>query len=96
MILNSFNPSIEFSYETEVNSKLLLREGQNIITTVYRKVTNSDIYLNWDSFCPHRWKRGTLKSLVQRAHLICSTEDLLKTELNYMQKVFLEMNDFPL
>ena len=85
-ILNSFHPNIEFTYETKINSKiafldvLLPREGQNIITTVYRKVTNSDIYLNWDSFCPHRWKRGTLKSLVQRAHLICSTEDLLKTE----------------
>ena len=85
-ILNSFHANIEFTYKTKINSKiafldvLLLREGQNIITTVYRKVTNSDIYLNWDSFCPHRWKRGTLKSLVQRAHLICSTEDLLKTE----------------
>ena len=87
-ILNSFHSNIEFTYETEVNSKLafldvlLLREGQNIITTVYRKVTNSDINLNWNSFCPQSWKRRTLKSLVQRAHLICSTEDLLKTELN--------------
>ena len=51
-ILNSFHPNIEFTYETEVNSKLtfldilLLREGQNILTTVYRKVTNSDIYLD--------------------------------------------------
>ena len=44
---------------------LLLNEGQNIITTVYRKVTNSDIYLNWNSFYPQSWKRGTLKSLVQ-------------------------------
>ena len=51
-ILNSFHSYIEFTWETEVNSKLtfldvlLLREGQNIITTIYRKVTNSDIYLN--------------------------------------------------
>ena len=66
-------------YKTEVNSKLtfldalLLTEGQNIITTVYIKV-------NWNSFCPQSWKRGTLKFLVQRTHLICSTEDLLKTE----------------
>ena len=75
---------------------LLLREGQNIITTVYRKVANSDIYLNWNSFCPQSWKRGTLRSLVQRAHLICSIEDLLKTELNHIEKVFLEINDFPL
>ena len=69
--LNSFHPNIEFTYETEVNSKLafldvfLLREGQNIITTIYRKVTNSDIYLNWNSFSPQSWKRGTLKLLVQ-------------------------------
>ena len=75
---------------------LLLREGQNIITTVYREVTNSDIYLNWNSFCPQSWKRGSLKSLVQRAHLICSTQDLLKTELDHIPKVFLEINNFPL
>ena len=75
---------------------LLLREGQNIITTVYRKVTNSNIYLNWNSLCPQSCKQGTLKSLVQRTHLICSAEDLLKTELNHIQKVFLEINDFPL
>ena len=75
---------------------LLLREGQNIIRIVYRKVANSNTYLNWNSFCPQSWKRGTLKSLVQRAHLICSTEDLLKIELNHIQKVSLEMNDFPL
>ena len=102
LILNSFHPNIEFTYETELNSKLvfsdvlLLREGQNVVTTVYRKVTNSDIYLNWNLFCPQSWKRGTLKSLVQRAHLIGSTEDLLKTELNHIQKVLLEINDFPL
>ena len=101
-ILNSFHPNIEFPYETEVNSELafldvlLLREGWNIITIIYRKVTNSDIYLDWYSFCPQSWKRGTLKSLVQRAHLICSTEDLLKTELNHIQKVSHEINDFPL
>ena len=81
-ILNSFHPNIEFTYETKVNSKLafldvlLHREGQNIITAIYRKVANSDVYLNWNSLCPQSWKRGTLKSLAQRAHLIFSTEDL--------------------
>ena len=34
--------------------------------------------------------------MIQRAHLVCSTEDLLKTELNHIQKVFLEINEFPL
>ena len=46
-------------------------------------------------FRTQSWKRGTLKLLVQRAHLICSTEDLLKTELNHIKKVFLEENNFP-
>ena len=74
LILNSFHPNIEFTYEKEVNSKLafldvlLLRKGKNIITTVYRKVRNSDIYLNWNWLCPQNRERGTLKSLVQRAH----------------------------
>ena len=94
---NSFHPNIEFTYEAEVNSKLgfldvsLLREGQNI-----RKVANSEICLNWNSLCPQSCKGGTFRSLAQRAHLICSTEDLLKTELNHIQKVFFEINDFPL
>ena len=42
------------------------------------------------------WKRGTLKSFVQRVHLISSNEGLLKTELHHTQKDFLEKNDFPL
>ena len=50
---------------------------------------------NWNLFRPQSWKRGTLKLLVQRARLICSTEDLLKTELNHIKKVFLEENNFP-
>ena len=61
-ILNSFHLNIEFVYEPKVNSELefldvlLLRIDQNIITTVYKKVTNSDIYLNWNSFCTQSWK----------------------------------------
>ena len=79
LVLNSFHPNVEFTYETKVNSKLafldvlLLAKGWNIITTVYRKVKDSDIYLNCDYFCLQSWKRRTLKSLVQRAHLICWT-----------------------
>ena len=71
-ILNNFHPKIEFTYETEVNSELafldvlLLRKGQNIVTTVYRKVANSDIYLNWNLFCPQSWKRGTLRPFDRR------------------------------
>ena len=100
-IFINFYPNKEITYVTEVNSKLafldvLLPKGQNIKNIAYRKVPNSDIYLSWNSFWSQSWKQGTLKPLIQRRHLICLTEDLLKTEINHIQKVFLEMNDFPL
>ena len=50
---------------------MLCREGENIVTTVYRKVTNADVHLNLNSFAPHSWKRGTLKILPQHAYMIC-------------------------
>ena len=76
--INSFHHNIEFPYETEVNSKLTfldilsLKEDQNITPTVYKKVkkSKSDTSLNWNSFCHQSWKRETLRSLAQRAHLI--------------------------
>ena len=56
--LNGFHLSIQFTYELEKNKKLefldviLIRNKDTIETTVYRKPTNSDIYLNWKSFSP--------------------------------------------
>ena len=84
-ISNSFHPSIEFTYETEVNSKwafldvLLLRESQNIITTVYRNVTKPDIYLNWNSFCPQSWTERTFKILGSKSTLNLLRRRFIKT-----------------
>ena len=41
----------------------LINNVETISTTVYRKVSNTDIYINWKSFAPNNWKRGTLKTL---------------------------------
>ena len=56
-VLNNFHPKIKFTYEMEVESKfvfldILHREGHDIITIVYRKLTNNDVYLKWYSFGP--------------------------------------------
>ena len=73
---------------------LLIKTGNNIATTVYRKATTNDIYLNWKSFAPSTWKRGTLKTLVVRSYLICSNT-LRKKEIDHLKKVFHEKNDYP-
>ena len=53
--------------EIEQNSQiyfldvLLICNLETISTTVYGKVTNTDIYINWKSFAPSNWKWRTLK-----------------------------------
>lgn len=54
--LNGFHQIIQFAYELEKNNKLafldvlLIRDNDMIENTVYRRPTNSDIYLNWRLF----------------------------------------------
>ena len=75
-VLNSFDMNIKFTYELEHDGKLpfidvlLCRSGKKIYTTVYRKAINNDVYLNWSVFAPISLKRGTLKTLIERAYLI--------------------------
>ena len=74
---------------------LLTRKVNNIVTTVYRKATTNDLCLNWNSFAPTNWKRGTLKTLIDRAYLICSSPELQKQEFQHLKQVFHEKNDYP-
>ena len=96
--LNSFHKNIQFAYELENENKLpfvdilLIRRGTKIETTVYRKSTNNDIYLNWGSFAPVTWKRGTL---FNRAYIVCSTDYHLKKELDHLRYVFQKHNNYP-
>ena len=64
-VFNSFYKNIQFTYELEKNAKLpfldmfLMRNHNNITTTVYRKESNSDFYLHWDSFMPNHGREDT-------------------------------------
>ena len=92
--LNNFHSSIKFTYETESGNKLsfldvqLIRTGDNIETCVFRKPTNTDIYIHWNSFAPVQWKYSTLKTLVYHVYIVCSDNQHLESELNYLTKVF--------
>ena len=65
--LNSFHPNIQFAVEIESSRRipfldiLIVKKKSKNETTVYRKSTDTGIYLNWFSFAPNTWKRGTLK-----------------------------------
>ena len=92
--LNRFDVNIiKFTYELEHEGKLpfidvlLCRKGKKIYTTVYRKATNNNAYLNWNAFTPISWKRGTLKTIIELAYLICSTEELRNRELKNILRI---------
>ena len=60
---NSYHPNIQFTHEVEENQKitfldvLIIRTRDNKLeTTVFRKETNTDLYMNWNSHAPIQWK----------------------------------------
>ena len=48
-----------------------------------------------NSLTPISWIRETLKTLVERAYLICSTPSLLEKELTHIRTVFRNTNAYP-
>ncbi len=62
--------------------------------TVYRKPTNTGRYLNFHSCHSSATKQGFIKGLFLRAERLCSTPDLLKTE---MERIYSELlnNSYP-
>ena len=89
--LNSFYPNIQFTYEIEEENKVpffvvfLIRNRNFLETKVYRKSTNNNIYLNWNSFAPNTWKRSTSRTLIKRAYLIYSSKKHLVDELKHLE-----------
>ena len=81
-VLNSFDKNIQFTFEEENDETisfldiLISRKRNDITTAVYQKSTCNDIYLNCNPFAPDTWKRGTLKTLVERVYVICSTDQV--------------------
>ena len=101
LALNSFHKNIKFTIEIEKDNTIpfldifIIRKPAKIEITVYRKKTCTNLYMNRYSFAPKIWKWGTLKCLVQRAHINCSTENHLKEERNHIRKTFNDINNYP-
>ena len=102
MKLNEFHQNIKFTSELEADRKLpfldvliQVNNDSKIETSVYRKKTNTDIYMNWFSYAPFSWKVATLKSLVKRAFLISSKTQFLDAELEHITETFTKKNDYP-
>ena len=70
--LNSFHPSIKFTYEVQkdgtiafLDVKVIRSEDGSFETEVHRKPTDTNVYISWNAFAPKVWKTGTLKGEVR-------------------------------
>lgn len=53
------------------------------------------MYLHWDFFASELCKRGILKILLLRAHILCSNQYLLEKEIKHLRHVFAKVNGYP-
>ena len=94
--LNNFLKNIKFTFEEDIDGKIPFLDTLLVDTTVYRKKTNSNINLNWNSFGPNSWNWGTLRTIANRPFEICSTDNFLEEEIEHIRAVFYHQNNYPL
>jgi len=99
--LNSQQPTIRFTMETEKESKIALldtsvsREPDGRLTTsVYRKPTHTDQYLAYDSHHPKSVKRGIVKCLYDRAKRLVTKSSVISEEKKHLSSVLVS-NGYP-
>ena len=101
-ILNGFHKDVQFTHEVEENGtisfldvKVKRKSDGTFTTSVYRKKTDTNLYINWRAFAPKQWKIGTLKGMIRRAYLICSEQEGLDSEISHLKHVFVTINGYP-
>ena len=91
--INSIDPDIKFTIEPEVGGKIpfldteiILEDDATLNTKVYRKPTHTDQYLNWQSNHHLDHKRSVVRTLIQRAETVPSTDEFKKQELEHVKQ----------
>ena len=68
------------------------REDGSLKTTIYRKPTHTDLYLQWDSNHTITSKYGVVDTLHHRAKVICSSPELLQQEEKHLHQALTRCN----
>ena len=98
--LNSLDPHIKFTIELPgidvlpFLDTLMKPTANSIDSTVYRKPTHTDRYLDYNSNHFISAKLSVIHILIHRAKQVCSTPDFLAKEMDHLHKV-LQDNHYP-
>ena len=96
--INKWHTNITFTKEVEIAEKLafldvlVIRDHKRdeCTTALYRKPTNTSLYLLYESNQCRRYKLGLIRTLTIRLLLICSTDEHKKRELRLMKDTLIE------
>ena len=99
--INSINHRIQFPKEDcksvgsmpFLDTLVIPQPDGSSSTTVYRKPTHTDFYLQWDSHHTIARKYSVVNTLHDRARAVCSNPQLLQNE-EHLQQVLIE-NKYP-
>ena len=92
--LNSQQPTIRFTMETENDNKIAFLDASvsrepdgRLTTSVYRKLTHTDQYLAYDSHHPQSVKRGIVKCLYDRVKRLVTKPSVTSAEKKHLSSV---------
>ena len=76
------------SHYGALDPRTMLPMGQSrkrIETWIWRKPTHTGLLLNYNAYCPKKWKSGLISCLLHRAKLICSNNLLFLNEVGLLR-----------
>ena len=92
--LNGIEEKIQFTAENTradgslpfLDTLVTVEEDGSLSTSIYRKPTHTNQYLQWDSHHSIANKYSVINSLLHRATNICSNQEQIKEELTYVEE----------
>ena len=98
--LNTKHKNIKYTVEYENNNQLpfldilITKQGNGLVTDVYRKSTFTGLGLNFLSFVPYIYKINSVKTLIHRAYSLCSNWKFFDNEICKLRNYF-NNNGYP-
>ena len=96
--MSSKHQNINFTVEQENIGSLsfldvkICFENSKFVTSVYRKLTFSGVFTNYESFIPKYQKRGLLNTFLHRSFSICCDFKTFHFEIDHLKAILIKNN----